>query len=145
MINIYEILKDKTEGIKLYCTLFGDVIVVPYKRESGFMVELSKGETLVHQIMDFDAFGRITETGECLIYPSKEQRDWSKFVAPQSFPKAGELCWTMSSVGNWTPRYATGTVISGKPVFFCNQSKKGESMTYVWRKWCDFKELINEK
>ena len=82
MINIYEILKDKTEGIKLYCTLFGDVIVVPYKRESGFMVELSKGETLVHQIMDFDAFGRITETGECLIYPSKEQRDWSKFVLP---------------------------------------------------------------
>ena len=146
MINIYELLKDKTEGIKLYCTLFGDVLVVPYKRESGFMVELSKGETLVHQIMDFDAFGRITETGECLIYPSKENRDWSKFKAPQPLPAKDELCWTRSAIGNWIPRYATGTTASnGMPIFFCNQSKKGESMTYIWRKWCDFEELINEK
>ena len=52
----------------------------------------------------------------------------------------------MSSVGNWTPRYATGTTASnGMPLFFCNQSKKSESNTYVWRKWCDFEELINEK
>lgn len=136
MINIYELLKDCPVGTKLYCTLWGESI----------FTGINDGKIVLDYCTLLDAFGRWNKHGECVLFPSKEQRDWSKFKAPQPLPKAGELCWTMSSVGNWTPRYATGTTASnGMPIFFCNQSKKGESMTYVWRKWCDFKELINDK
>ena len=136
MINIYELLKDCPIGTKLYCTMFGEVLFTGY----------IDSNILLNGCICIDKFGRWNKDGECILFPSKEQRDWSKFVAPQPLPQAGELCWTRSSIGNWIPRYATGTTASnGMPIFFCNQSKKGESNTYAWRKWCDFKELINEK
>ena len=140
MINIYELLKNCPYEFKLYSHVFGQCKLIAIG-ELYILVQDIGGETWT-----LDKFGKLRNNGECILFSSKEQRDWSKFKAPQLLPKSGELCWTMSSVGNWTPRYATGTTASnGMPLFFCNQSKKGESMTYVWRKWCDFKELINEK
>ena len=136
MINIYEILKDCPIGTKLYCSIFG------YVEFGGIIDEL----IIINDFYKLNKHGQVYKDGECVLFPSKEQRDWSKFKAPQQLPQEGELCWTRSAIGNWTPRYATGTTTSnGMPIFFCNQSKKGESMTYIWRKWCDFKELINEK
>lgn len=140
MINIYEILKDCPYEFKLYSIIFGQCKLIAIG-EQYILVQDISGETWT-----LDQFGKLRNNGECVLFPSKEQLDWSKFVAPQPLPKAGELCWTMSSVGNWTPRYATCTTASnGMPIFFCNQSKKGESNTYVWRKWCDFEELIKSK
>ena len=136
MINIYELLKDCPIGTKLYCTLWGESI----------FTWINDGEIVLDSCTQLDAFGRWNKHGECVLFPSKENRDWSKFVAPQPLPQAGELCWTRSAIGNWLPRYATGTTTSnGMPIFFCNQSKKGESMTYIWHKWCDLEELIKSK
>ena len=135
MINIYELLKDCPVGTKLYCTVYGDV-----KFYGAFNFGIFIGQ------ITLDINGRLDGNGECILFPSKEQRDWSKFKAPQQLPQEGELCWTRSAIGNWLPRYATGTTTSnGMPIFFCNQSKKGESMTYIWHKWCDFEELIKSK
>ena len=104
------------------------------------------GKIILDECTLLDAFGRWNMHGECVLFPSKDQRDWSKFKSPQPLPIKDELCWTKSAVGNWVPRYATGTTASnGMPLFFCNQSKKGESNTYVWRKWCDFEELLKNK
>ena len=140
MINIYELLKNCPYEFKLYSHVFGQCKLIAIG-ELYILVQDIGGETWT-----LDKFGKLRNNGECILFPSKEQRDWSKFKAPQPLPAKDELCWTMSSVGNWTPRYATGTTASnGMPIFFCNQSKKGESNTYVWRKWCDFEELIKSK
>lgn len=80
-LNLVEILKDCPAGTKLYSTVFGEVvlesigigtfpIVVSYIDEHN-----GKNET------DFMADGRFYNMpdGECVLFSSKEQRDWSKF------------------------------------------------------------------
>ena len=79
-LNLVEILKDCPKGTKLYSIIFGDVkfnhvendtypIVLDVRRGFTFRV-LQDGR----YINDFN--------GECTLFPSKEQRDWSKFTAP---------------------------------------------------------------
>lgn len=92
--------------------------------------------------MVLDEFGRADKNGECLIWPSKTNRDWSTFRKPDPLPKAGDLCWTMSSVGNWVPRYATGELENGKPTFYVNQLDKKQKRHYTWRQWCEFEQLF---
>ena len=80
-LNLVEILKDCPEGTKLYSPIFGDVeLVKVYSQAEAtnfhIVVKLSDGET--------DAFTKdgklFTEyNGECMLFPSKDQRDWSKF------------------------------------------------------------------
>ena len=80
-INIAKILKDKPLGTKLYSSACGkcelkeadDKIfkVSFYSSKSGFMLG---GEGT------FDKNGNLYDDGECIIFPSKEMRDWSKFA-----------------------------------------------------------------
>lgn len=78
-LNLVEILKDCPEGTKLYSPIFGDVeLVKVYLHYEKFPIEVKL------QSNAFDCFskdGRIfTEfNGECILFPSREQRDWSKF------------------------------------------------------------------
>lgn len=81
-LNLVEILKDCPKGTKLYSPIFGDVeLVKVYLHDEKFPIEVKL------QSNAFDCFskdGRIfTEfNGECILFPSREQRDWSKFTAP---------------------------------------------------------------
>ena len=77
-INLIEILKDCPQGTKLYSTVFGDV-----KFES---INEDKFHPIIVRIGDdhtecFSADGKIYSfyDGECVLFPSKEERDWSKF------------------------------------------------------------------
>ena len=76
-LNLVEILKDCPEGTKLYSPIFGDVELVKlYNNNYPIEVKLSNNT--------FDCFtkdGRIfaEHDGECMLFPSKNQRDWSKF------------------------------------------------------------------
>lgn len=74
-INIAEILKNKPKGTRLYSPIFGecvfcyvhevtDDICVEYNREKAF----------------FSSKGLYNALGECLLFPSREMRDWSKFA-----------------------------------------------------------------
>lgn len=71
-LNIAKILKDKPVNTRLYSPIFGNCIL-------GFpkdMIIIDKsGETRY-----FYDDGRFFVTGECLLFPSKEMRDWSKFA-----------------------------------------------------------------
>ena len=75
MINIAKILKNKPKGTRLYSPIFGecvfcyvhevtDDICVEYNREKAF----------------FSSKGLYNALGECLLFPSREMRDWSKFA-----------------------------------------------------------------
>ena len=76
-LNLVEILKDCPKGIKLYSTIFGDVKFNHVENDTyPIVLNVRKGFTFrVSQdgryINDFN--------GECTLFPSKEQRDWSKF------------------------------------------------------------------
>lgn len=84
-INLVEILKDAPKGTKLYSPIFGECslsrvdnviypIAVTFTDKYGI-------KTLQH----FTAFGKYTETdgAECLLFPSKDNRDWSTFKVPR--------------------------------------------------------------
>ena len=79
-INIVEILKDKPQGTKLYSSACGKCKLEEvddksfkisfYSSKFGFM---NDGEGYL------DKNGKLYDDGECVVFPSKEMRDWSKF------------------------------------------------------------------
>lgn len=79
-INIAAILKDKPQGTKLYSSACGKCNLVSvddksfkisfYNSKFGFM---NGGDGYL------DKFGKLYDDGECVIFPSKEMRDWRKF------------------------------------------------------------------
>ena len=80
-INIAEILKDKPKGTKLYSSACGECKLEEvddksfkisfYNSKFGFM---NGGEG------HLDKNGKLYDDGECVVFPSKEMRDWSKFA-----------------------------------------------------------------
>ena len=98
-IDLTKILKDCPKGWKFYSSVYGDVEFVeiyskpvlcnPRPREDEWLgQEIHDSE---HPIL-FDADGfehrvssrgeMIKGCGECTFFPSRDQRDWSKFTAP---------------------------------------------------------------
>ena len=79
-INVAEILKDKPQGTKLYSSACGKCRLVEvddksfkisfYNSKFGFM---NGGEG------HLDKNGKLYDDGECVVFPSKEMRDWGKF------------------------------------------------------------------
>ena len=82
-IDLTKILKDCPAGTKLYSVIYGDVKFSHISKDSRCTIILHTykgGVTVVtkhgrHNI-DYE------KEGECVLFPSKEQRDWSKFTAP---------------------------------------------------------------
>lgn len=80
-INIADILKDKPKGTKLYSSACGKCNLEEvydksfkisfYNSKFGFM---NGGEG------HLDKNGKLYDDGECVVFPSKEMRDWSKFA-----------------------------------------------------------------
>ena len=79
-LNLVEILKDCPEGTKLYSTVYGDVeLIRVYLDDNTYPIEIKidEGSDMIYITNDgrlFDDF-----RGECTLFPSKNQRDWSKF------------------------------------------------------------------
>ena len=80
-INLAKILKDCPEGFELYSTVLGEVKFVQciglhriiVKKEGEYYYFTQEGVFIFH--------GTLFK-GECVLLPSKDQRDWSKFKAP---------------------------------------------------------------
>lgn len=75
-LNLVEILKDCPEGTKLYSPVFGEVKFESINDIIGpIIVTTNTGNAEC-----FTADGKMhTYNDDCLLFPSKEQRDWSKF------------------------------------------------------------------
>lgn len=74
-INIAEILKDKPKGTKLYSLTYGDCFYQEYTGDFGIECNSQRGVQF-----NLEEHGRYCIEGECIIFPSKEMRDWSKFA-----------------------------------------------------------------
>ena len=76
-LNLVEILKDCPEGTKLYSPIIGEVEFKRIKYCEYPIVTCSKNG---NRILSFTKDGLFFSEGECImLFPSKNQRDWSKF------------------------------------------------------------------
>jgi hypothetical protein len=73
---IAEILKHKPQGIKLYSPIFGDCTFCYVKDESSDICVRRP----YNEVNYFNFDGVYHTGGECLLFPSNEMRDWSKFA-----------------------------------------------------------------
>lgn len=75
-MDIAEILKHCPKGIKLYSPTWGNVK----------LIEVTPTKVIKIKVWNFTEGltpdGRYSDNGECVIFPSKDQRDWSKFRLP---------------------------------------------------------------
>ena len=73
-----EILKDCPKGTKLYSTVFGMVELSEVSDNNVCIERLGR-------IFQLTSDGRMyfCSEGECILFPSKEQRDWSNFKPKQ--------------------------------------------------------------
>lgn len=75
-INIAEILKNKPKGTRLYSPIFGECAFSLVREETDdICVKKHNGKKAF-----FDSKGLYNALGECLLFPSREMRDWSKFA-----------------------------------------------------------------
>lgn len=73
---IAEILKHKPQGIKLYSPIFGNCTFCYVKDESSDICVRRP----YNEVNYFNFDGVYHTGGECLLFPSNEMRDWSKFA-----------------------------------------------------------------
>ena len=82
MLDLVEILKNCPKGTKLYSTIHGEVIFdyIDYKSEAyPIVISCTYGGFGFTRSGKYDIdYGN----GECTLFPSKDQRDWSKFKVP---------------------------------------------------------------
>ena len=80
-LNLIEILKDCPQGTKLYSTVFGEVKFDRIDTILSHPIVVRIGSIEDDHTETFAADGRLYSyhNGECALFPSKKQRDWSKF------------------------------------------------------------------
>ena len=86
-IDLRQILKDCPRGTKLYSKVHGEVefAYIVEKSNKPIVVIATQKDNNETYYKDFTANGCLYsayEVDECLLVPSKEQQDWSKFSAP---------------------------------------------------------------
>lgn len=88
-MDIAEILKHCPKGIKLYSPTWGNVK----------LIEVTSAKVIKIKVWNFTeeltSDGRYSDNGECVIFPSKDQRNWGKFRLPF---KAGDIVMTIDKL-----------------------------------------------
>lgn len=85
-MNIAEILKKCPKGMKLYSPVYGEVKLEDVRNGQNFSIYC------ITENGGLDAFtsdGRIYSEyphAECVLFPSRDQRDWNKFIVPDQVP-----------------------------------------------------------
>ena len=77
-LNLVEILKDCPKGTKLYSTIFGEVKLYKVKDNNTSPIGIEDKEGAQSWLTSNGKFMERFD-GECMLFPSREQRDWSKF------------------------------------------------------------------
>lgn len=78
-IDLTKILKDCPKGWKLYSPILGEVDFLKIRNDLYAIVTIQDFHTTS---FTKEGFYYADVDGECILFPSKDQRDWSKFTAP---------------------------------------------------------------
>lgn len=84
-IDLTKILKDCPEGWKFYSSIYGSVAFSKVVDDTDYPIRFSfinkyreeENGSVTKEGLYIDSYD-----GECTFFPSKDQRDWSKFTAP---------------------------------------------------------------
>lgn len=85
-MNLVEILKNVPKGTKLYSTLTGDVELVEVDDNLKYPIRVKSCD--IDGCSSFSKEGKFNveyPNGECVLFPSKENRDWSTFKVEKSY------------------------------------------------------------
>ena len=99
-INIAELLKDCPKGMELYSPIFGKVYLDKIRPHLAIVVTDNDKE-LGDFREEFLYDGRYGMHGECMLFPSKKNRDWSKFHRPFKDGDVVYYCDTISIFKEW--------------------------------------------
>ena len=82
-LNLVEILKDCPKGTKLYSLIYGDVELEELFQDKDALYPI-RVKLRDNALDDFTKDGRVDAnySGECIIFPSREQRNWDLFTVP---------------------------------------------------------------
>lgn len=126
-MNIANLLKYCPKGTKLYSTAFGEVELIDTSSLANTILVQNNHDTP----FTFYSDGSYILDGECILFPSKDQRDWSKFRLPL---KRGDI---MMDANGECPFIATGefkTDIS--PKYICGINSLGNfQLDYAEAGW----------
>ena len=83
-LNLVEILKDYPKGTKLYSTVFGEVELEKIDNDENdkYPIFIRLHDNTIDDVAKDGRYIGIYD-GECVLFPSKDQRDWSKFKPKQ--------------------------------------------------------------
>ena len=76
-LNLVEILKDAPKGTRLYSPLFDKEVVLDKVDGDKIHVLTKESNKFGYDFYERGNFFR--DEGECLLFPSKENRDWANF------------------------------------------------------------------
>lgn len=95
-IDLTKILKDCPRGTKLYSLILGEVELYKIEEDEDYPIVI---ETITDQRFRLAQDGRYFSDfdGECTLFPSKDQRDWERFVSPCKF-RDGDIVATSSGL-----------------------------------------------
>ena len=117
-LNLVEILKDCPKGTKLYSTIFGEVKL--HEVRYGIDIYTICIENKAGGQYWLTSDGRYADRfdGECTLFPSREQRDWSKFTNP--WYKKEKFVEPKFHVGQYvTDGYVGGQITSIEDNYHC--------------------------
>ena len=81
--NIAEILKDAPKGTKLYSPICGECKYIGFGGCKTIVVQSPK-ENVIYFTKE-GKYYTFEESSECLLFPSKDNRDWSTFKVPKKY------------------------------------------------------------
>lgn len=82
-LNLVKILKDCPKGTELYSPWVGEVYFNRVDYDSNdYPIDISCDISCNSIELSFTKDGRACKDGECLLFPSKDQHDWSMFKCP---------------------------------------------------------------
>ena len=122
-MNIAEILKYCPKGTKLYSAVHGKVNFIETTPSNMIKVEM------LYNYEIFFEDGTLSRDGECVLFPSKDQRDWEKFRLPV---KRGDI---MMKADGTIPFIASGKFYKDtSPKYICGVDTTGRFSTgaYGW-------------
>ena len=133
MTNLISILKHCPKGTKLYSPIFGEVTFTRISDSNNILGKATKSNGEITSVA-FTRLGRYYyefPNSECVLFPSKDQRDWDKFRIPT---KKGDVIMFNGQV----PCLVTGDYSQDKKNWVCGLLEDGDFCTNIIHpsEWC---------
>ena len=126
MTNLISILKHCPEGTKLYSPIYGEVTFIRISIINTILGKATKSNGEITSVA-FTRLGRLYDefsNSECVLFPSKDQRDWDKFRIPT---KKGDVIMFNGQV----PCLVTGDYSQDKKKWVCGLLEDGDFCTNI--------------